>query len=89
MEVEFSDEACETMKTLMPLLARAVKMRRFTPMTPTMERPETVMSVVPLMDEMPLMGLWSSSICALMIVPFPLGLNVFFTFMGMFFTQTG
>ena len=57
IDVELSDEACDTIKTLMPLFASAVKMRRFTPMTPTMARPETVISVVPLIDEMPLMGL--------------------------------
>ena len=89
MEVEFSEEACETRKTLMPLSASAVKMRRLTPMTPTIERPETVISDVPLMDEMPLMGFRSSSTSFLMIVPGPSGLNVFFTRMGMFFMQTG
>ena len=89
MEVEFSDEACDTRNTLMPLSANVVKMRRFTPITPTMERPVTVMSDVPLMEEMPLMGFWSLAIFSLIIVPAPLGLNVFLTRMGIFFTQTG
>ena len=62
IDVEFSDEACDTMKTEMPLLASVVKIRRFTPMTPTIERPVTVISVVPLMDEIPLIGFWSFSI---------------------------
>ena len=62
MDVEFSDEACETMNTEMPLLASVVKIRRLTPITPTIERPVTVISEVPLMLEMPLMGFRSSSI---------------------------
>ena len=73
----------------MPRLARAVKMRRLTPITPTIERPVTVMSAVPLMELMPLMGLWSLAISALMVVPRLVGLKVFLTLMGMFFTQTG
>ena len=89
IEVEFSDDACDTMNTLMPLSARAVKMRRFTPMTPTIDRPVTVMRAVPLMLDMPLMGLRSLSILSLMIVPGFCGLKVFFTRMGIFFTQTG
>ena len=89
MDVEFSEEACDTMKQLMPLSASAVKIRRLTPMTPTMESPVTVMRVVPLMLEMPLMGLSSLAIFAFMMVPLASGLNVFLTRMGMFFTQTG
>ena len=89
IDVEFSDEACDTMNTLMPLSARAVKMRRLTPITPTIDRPVTVMSVVPLMLDMPLIGLESLLIFALMMVPSASGLKVFFTLIGMFFTQTG
>ena len=77
------------MNTLMPLSARAVKMRRFTPMTPTIDRPATVMSVVPLMLDIPLMGLSLLATFCLMILPSLSGLNVFFTRIGMFFTQTG
>ena len=73
----------------MPFTARAVKMRRFTPMTPTIERPVTVMRVVPLMLDMPLMALRSLLAFSFIIVPGLLGLKVFFTLMGMFFTHTG
>ena len=38
----------------MPLLANAEKIRRFTPMTPTIDKPETVINVVPFILEMPL-----------------------------------
>ena len=89
IEVEFSDDACDTIKTEMPLLASVVKIRRFTPMTPTIERPVTVMSEVPLMLEIPLMGLSSLSIFDLMSVPGCSGLKVFLTLIGIFFTQTG
>ena len=87
--VEFSDDACATMNTLIPRLARAVKMRRLTPITPTIERPVTVISAVPLMELIPLIGLWSSLISAFIVVPGLVGLKVFLTLMGMFFTQTG
>ncbi len=39
IEVLFSEEAWETMKTLMPLSANTEKMRLFTPMTPTIPSP--------------------------------------------------
>ena len=77
------------MNTLMPLLANVVKIRRFTPMTPTIDSPVTVISVVPLMLDIPLMGFWSLSIFALISVPGCSGLKVFFTLMGIFFTHTG
>ena len=89
IDVEFSDDACDTMNTEMPLFANAVKMRLLTPITPTIDRPVTVISVVPLMLEIPLMGLRSFSILSLMIVPGSEGLNVFLTLIGMFLTQTG
>ena len=89
MDVEFSDDAWLTMNTEMPLLARVVKMRLLTPMTPTIDSPVTVINVVPLMLDIPLMGFRSFSIWSLMSVPGCCGLNVFFTLMGMFFTQTG
>ena len=56
IDVEFSDDACETKNTDIPLSAKVVKIRRLTPMTPTMERPVTVINVVPLMLEIPLIG---------------------------------
>ena len=89
MEVEFSDEAWETMNAEMPPLVSAVKMRWLTPMTPTIDRPATVISVVPLMLEIPLMGLKSLAICCLMMVPGFSGLKVFLTLIGIFLTQTG
>ena len=54
----------------MPLSASELKMRRLTPTTPTMDRPVTVMSVVSLMDDMPLIGFPLFSMCDLMTVPF-------------------
>ena len=87
--VLFSLEAWLTINTLMPLSARQVKMRRFTPITPTIERPDTVMSVVPLMLEIPLMLLESSLTSSLMMEPGASGLNVFLTRMGMCLMQTG
>ena len=89
IEVEFSEEACETINTEIPSLARAVKIRRFTPMTPTMERPVTVMSAVPLIEEIPLIGFWSLSILFLIMVPGASGLKVFLTLIGILLTQTG
>ena len=72
-----------------PLSARQVKMRRLTPMTPTIERPATVMSVVPLMLEMPLMLRLSSFTSSLMMEPGASGLKVFLMRMGMCLMQTG
>ena len=89
IDVEFSEEACETMNTDIPLSARAVNMRLLTPITPTIDRPVTVISVVPLMLDMPLIGFLSLSTVALMTVPCASGLNVFLTIIGMFFTHTG
>ena len=89
IDVEFSEEACDTRNTLMPLSARAVKMRRLTPITPTIDNPVTVMRVVPLMLDIPFMGFWLFSILFFMMVPDASGLKVFFTLIGMFFTHTG
>ena len=89
IDVEFSDDACDTINTDMPLSARAVKMRRLTPITPTIDNPVTVISVVPLILDIPLMGLRSLSILSLMTVPGSEGLKVFFTLIGIFFTHTG
>ena len=95
-DVEFSDEACETMNTDTPTRASAAKMRRLTPITPTIDKPVTVMSEVAPMLEMPLMGDCERSLVAgsavgrePMKVPSALGLKVFFTLIGMFFTHTG
>src|SRR3712207_8300833 len=72
------------MNTLIPLSANVVKMRLFTPLTPTIDKPVTVIRVVPLILEMPLIGLRSFSTFCLITVPGLSGLNVFFTLMGMF-----
>ena len=59
-------------------------------MTPTMPRPCTVMRLVSLMDEIPLMALLRGSLTScLMIVPPPSGLNVFLMRIGIFLWQTG
>ena len=89
MEVEFSDEAWATRNTLTPSLARVEKMRWLTPITPTIDRPDTVMSDVPLMEEIPLMGFWSFSISSFIIVPLLDGLKVLRTLMGIWRIQTG
>ena len=89
IDVEFSEDACDTMKTDMPLSAKVVKMRWLTPITPTIDKPVTVMRAVPLMLEIPLIGLWSPVTLSVMMVPSASGLKVFFTFIGIFFTQTG
>ena len=89
MEVEFSEDAWLTRNTLMPSLAKAVKMRRLTPMTPTMESPDTVMRLVLLMDDMPLMARELFSPSDDMVVPFASGLNVFLIRIGMFLMHTG
>ena len=73
----------------MPESANAVKMRRLTPKTPTIDRPDTVINAVPLMLDIPLMGFSLSPVLALMTVPGLVGLNVLSTRIGMFFTQTG
>ena len=89
MLVLFSLLAWETMNTLMPLSAKQLKIRRFTPITPTILSPLMVIRLVPSMLEIPLMALESSSTSFLMIVPGASGLNVFFMRIGMFLIQTG
>ena len=89
IDVEFSDDACDTINTDIPLSASAVKILLFTPITPTIESPVTVISVVPLMLDIPLIGLVSFSTWLFIVVPAFSGLNVFFTLIGMFFTHTG
>ena len=86
---EWFEKKLIIMNTDMPFSARHENIRLFTPMTPTIDRPVTVMSVVPLMLDIPLMGFWSLSISCFIRVPSNDGLKVFFTLIGMFFTQTG
>ena len=89
MDVEFSDDACATRNTLMPLSASAVNIRLFTPITPTIDRPDTVISVVPLILEIPRIALLLFSILLLITVPLFSGLKVFLTCIGMFLIHTG
>ena len=89
IDVLVSDEVCTTMNTLMPVLASVVKMRRFTPMTPTIVGPATVTILVSLTDEMPRIGRDEGGTSRRMTLPGASGRNVFLTRMGMFLTQTG
>ena len=89
MDVLVSDEVCATMNTLMPWLASVVKMRRLTPMTPTMERPDTVTMLVSLIDDMPRMGCADGGTSCRIVLPLASGWKVFLIRMGMFLTQTG
>ena len=77
------------MNTLIWLSARVVKMRRFTPITPTIESPDTVMRLVLLIELIPLMARFSSCTPCSMIVPTASGWKVFLMRIGMFFTHTG
>ena len=54
-----------------------------------MDKPDTVINVVPLMLDMPLMLLVSSTTSSLMMEPGASGLKVFFINMGMCLMQTG
>ena len=89
IDVEFSEEAWLTRNTDMPLSAKAVKIRRLTPMTPTIDKPVTVIKVVWLMLDIPLITMLCALASAFITVPVPSGLKVFFTNIGMFFTHTG
>ena len=84
IEVEFSEEACETKKTLMPFSANVLKIRWFTPMTPTMPKPVMVIKQVSLIDEIPLIGFEEWSASCFTMVPGASGLNVFFIRIGIF-----
>ena len=79
MDVLVSDDVWATMNTLMPPSASVVKMRRFTPMTPTIEGPETVTMLVSFTDEMPRTGRSSAAASRRMTLPAAAGLNVFLT----------
>ena len=89
IDVEFSEDAWLTRKTDMPFSASAVNILLFTPMTPTIDRPVIVINVVPLMLDIPLITFVSLSVLFFIIEPGFCGLKVFFTLIGMFFTQTG
>ena len=83
--VLFSDDACDTINTLIPDFARALNMRELIPMIPTIPKPDTVIKQVSLIDEIPLMGFDSpSGIFSVISVPGASGLKVFLITMGMF-----
>ena len=71
LTVLFSEDACDTINTLIPFCANALKIRKFTPITPTIPRPVTVIKLVSLMDEIPLMALEPELTSCFMIVPSP------------------
>ena len=74
-----SEEFWATMNTLMPPVAKVVKMRRFTPITPTIDGPLTVTMLISLTDEIPRMGRSLGAAWRLMTLPWRSGWNVFFT----------
>ena len=74
----FSEEACETINTLIPLSASAEKIRLFTPITPTIPSPVIVIRAVSLIEDIPFIILPSLvGLISLMSVPLDSGLNVF------------
>ena len=79
MEVLVSEEVCATMNTLMPPAANVVKMRRFTPITPTIDIPLTVTMLISLTDEMPRMGRCEEQASRRITLPAAEGLKVFLT----------
>ena len=56
IEVEFSEEACDTRNTLIPFSAKVLKIRWLTPITPTIPNPVMVIRQVSLIEEIPLIG---------------------------------
>ena len=83
IDVLFSEAACETRNTLIPLFAKVVKILLFTPTTPTIDRPVTFIEEIPRIS----FGLFVTN--CLITVPSFEGLKVFFTLIGIFLTQTG
>ena len=79
IDVLVSDAVCTTMNTLMPPAESVVKMRRFTPMTPTIDIPLTVTILISLTDDMPRMGRAEASTLRRMTLPGAAGLSVFLT----------
>ena len=89
IEVLVSEAVCATINTLMPPSASVVKMRRFTPITPTIAEPLTVTMLISFTEDMPRMGRSDCAASFEMTVPSASGLKVFFTIMGIFFRHTG
>ena len=73
----------------MPFSANVLKIRWFTPMTPTIPKPVIVIKQVSLIDEIPLIGFEEWSASCFTIVPGASGLNVFFIRIGIFLRHTG
>ena len=83
--VLFSDDACDTKKTLIPDFASRLNIRELIPMTPTMPIPDKVMRHVSLIDEIPLMAFPSAcELSSEMRVPGAEGLKVFLMNIGIF-----
>lgn len=85
IEVLFSDEACETRNTTDSILCQRLKEAVVDTDHATIPKPCTVIRLVSLMDEIPLMALlfvWST--CCLITVPWASGLKVFLIRIGMF-----
>ena len=81
----FSEAACDTRNTLTPDFAKALNMREFIPITPTIPNPDTVIRQVSFIEEIPLMAFASPSGTSCVIsVPGASGLNVFFITIGIF-----
>ena len=69
--------------------ASVVKILRFTPITPTIEGPDTVTRLVFFTDEIPFMARVSLLVPLCIMLPLASGRKVFFTRIGMFFILTG
>ena len=69
--------------------ASVVKILRFTPITPTIEGPDTVTRLVFFTDEIPFMARVSLLVPLYIMLPLASGRKVFFTRIGMFFILTG
>ena len=89
MEMPVSEADWLTRKALICSWARAAKMRLSTPTMPTMDVPESVISAMSSMDEIPLMEVVPGATVFFTIVPFAFKLKVFLMRIGMPFAQTG
>ena len=77
MLVLVSELVWATINTLIPWSAKVEKMRRFTPMTPTMAMPDTFTIEVLLIDDNPLTESLPPRAPSLITVPLNSGWNVF------------
>ena len=84
-DVLFSLDACDTRNTLTPFFAKALKIRAFIPIMPTIPKPDTVIKQVSLIEEIPLIAFPSGlGRCSEIHVPGAVGLNVFLIQIGIF-----